>query len=52
MYKRQVLQGVGYPTPITPADLVPDDNFTKLKEMRAGSGAGRDNTRLGWMRAT
>ena len=47
-----VLQGVGYPTPVTPAYLIPDDNFTKLKEMRAGSGAGRDNTRLGWMRAT
>jgi uncharacterized protein len=47
-----VLQGVGYPTPVTPADLIPDDNFTKLKEMRAASGAGRDNVRLGWMRST
>src|ERR1700729_798100 len=47
-----VLQGVGYPTPITPADLIPDDNFTRLKEMRDASGAGRSNTRLGWMRTT
>jgi hypothetical protein len=37
---------------VTPADLIPDDNFTKLKEARAASGAGRDNARLGWMRST
>jgi hypothetical protein len=45
-----VLQGVGYPTPVTPADLIPNDNFTMLRNERAGSGAGRSNTRLGWMR--
>jgi uncharacterized protein len=55
-----VLEGVGYPTPITPADpavsvsaaLIPNDNFTKLKSQRAAAGAGRSNTRLGWMRTT
>jgi predicted TIM-barrel fold metal-dependent hydrolase len=47
-----VLQGVGYPTPITPVDLIPNDNFTKLKAQRTVSGAGRSNTRFGWMRTT
>ena len=53
-----VLEGVGYPTPITPvdsavsvsADLIPDDNFTKLKKQRTEAGGGRSNARLGWMR--
>jgi predicted TIM-barrel fold metal-dependent hydrolase len=53
-----VLEGVGYPTPITPvdsavstsADLIPNDNFTKLKKQRTEAGAGRSNARLGWMR--
>jgi predicted TIM-barrel fold metal-dependent hydrolase len=45
-----VLQGVGYPTPITPANLIPNDNFTKLKQQRTESGAGHSNTRFGWMR--
>lgn len=53
-----VLEGVGYPTPITPADsavsvsadLIPNDNFTKLKKQRTEAGGGRSNTRLGWMR--
>jgi uncharacterized protein len=49
-----VLQGVGYPTPITPAEaaLIPDDNFATLRKLRTDSGAGRSNTRFGWMRAT
>jgi hypothetical protein len=33
-----------------PADLIPNDNFTKLKRQRTESGAGRSNTRFGWMR--
>src|SRR5580704_2489106 len=33
-----VLQGVGYPTPITPASLLPNDNFTKMKKQYAGCG--------------
>ena len=52
-----VLQGVGYPTPVTPVDsaslsaaLLPDDNFTKMKNARTESGAGRSNARFGWMR--
>jgi hypothetical protein len=45
-----VLHGVGYPTPITPVNLIPNDNFTKLKKQRAESGAGRSNTRFGWTR--
>jgi hypothetical protein len=45
-----VLQGVGYPTPITPANLIPNDNFTKLKKQRADAGADHSNTRFGWMR--
>ena len=44
-----VLQGVGYPTPITPVNLIPDDNFTKIKQRLAETGAGRTNTRRGWM---
>ena len=44
-----VLQGPGYPTPPTPS-LIPEDNFTKLKKLRTDSGAGRNNTRLGFMR--
>jgi uncharacterized protein len=44
-----VLQGVGYPTPITPVDLIPNDNFTKVKQQLAETGAGRTNARRGWM---
>lgn len=47
-----VLQGPGYPTPIEPAsaDLIPNDNFTRLKAQRAELGLGRSNTTLGWRR--
>jgi hypothetical protein len=45
-----VLQGPGYPAPITPASLVPNDNFTKMKKQYAEMGLGRSNTRFGWMR--
>ncbi len=45
-----VLQGPGYPTPITPASLLPNDNFTKMKKQYAEMGLGRSNTRFGWMR--
>ena len=47
-----VLQGVGYPTPITPVNIIPNDNFTKLKKQRADSGAALSNTRFGWMRTS
>jgi hypothetical protein len=45
-----VLQGPGYPEPITPVSLIPNDNFTRLKAQYADAGGRRDNTRLGWMR--
>ena len=45
-----VLQGVGYPEPIMPASLLPNDNFTKMKKQYAEMGLGRSNTRFGWMR--
>jgi hypothetical protein len=45
-----VLQGVGYPEPIVPASLLPNDNFTKMKKQYAEMGLGRSNTRFGWMR--
>jgi hypothetical protein len=45
-----VLQGVGYPSPITPASLIPNDNFTKMKKDYAEMGLGRSNTRFGWIR--
>src|SRR6266536_689420 len=43
-----VLQGPGYPTPITPVDLIPNDNFTAIKKQYAEAGLGRSNTRFGW----
>jgi len=46
-----VLQGVGYPEPIMPASLLPNDNFTRMKKQYAEMGLGRSNTRFGWMRA-
>ena len=45
-----VLQGVGYPSPVTPVNLIPNDNFTKAKKQLAETGAGRNNARLGWVR--
>jgi len=44
-----VLQGVGYPTPITPVSLIPNDKFTKIRQQAAETGAGRSNTRRGWV---
>jgi hypothetical protein len=45
-----VLRGAGYPTPITPASLLPNDNFTKMPKDYAEMGLGRSNTRFGWIR--
>jgi len=44
------LRGPGYPTPIVPVALLPDDKLTKMKKQYAEMGGGRDNTRFGWMR--
>jgi hypothetical protein len=46
------LQGPGYPTPITPVNLIPDDNLTAVKKEYTASGGGRSNTPLGWIRTT
>jgi len=32
------------------SSLLRDDNLTKVKKQYAEMGAGRDNTRFGWMR--
>ncbi|HWG80447.1 MAG TPA: amidohydrolase family protein [Stellaceae bacterium] len=45
-----VLQGVGYPTPVTPASLIPDDNFTTAKRWAEDERRAHSNTRFGWMR--
>jgi uncharacterized protein len=45
-----VLEGVGYPTPIVPVDLIPKDNFTRLKQIRTDAALGRSDQRFGWMR--
>jgi uncharacterized protein len=44
------LRGVGYPTPVVSASLIPDDRFSKLKRWAEESGRGRSNTRHGWIR--
>jgi uncharacterized protein len=47
-----VMTGVGYPTPITPVNLIPDDNITKVKADYTASGARPAITRRGWIRTT
>lgn len=47
-----VMTGVGYPTPITPVNLIPNDNITKVKADYTASGAGPAITRRGWIRTT
>jgi hypothetical protein len=46
----QVLRGVGYPTPVDPVSLMPEDRFAKFKSWADEMGHGRSNTRHGWMR--
>ena len=46
----KVLTGVGYPTPVTPVSLIPNDNLTKLKNVRTDADLGRSNQRFGWTR--
>jgi hypothetical protein len=45
-----VMNGLGYPTPIKAASLLPNDNFSRLRKDYAEMGMGRSNTRFGWMR--
>lgn len=47
-----VMTGVGYPTPITPVNLLPNDNITKAKADPAVSSAGRTIARRGWIRTS
>src|SRR5262249_60364106 len=44
------LRGVGYPTPVVPASLIPDDRFAQLRRWAEASGRGRIDTRHGWIR--
>lgn len=45
-----ILRGVGYPEPVVSASLMPQDRFAKAKQWLDDIGAGRSNTRFGWMR--
>ena len=45
-----VLHGVGYPANITPASLIPDDNFARAKRWAEQERRGRSNMRFGFMR--
>jgi hypothetical protein len=47
-----VLQGVGYPTPVTPVNLILNDNITRVRADYLASGTGRGNTPHGWVRTT
>jgi hypothetical protein len=45
------LRGPGYPEPVTPVGLAPnDDRFAKLKRWQEELKLGRSNERNGWMR--
>jgi uncharacterized protein len=48
----QMMNGIGYPTPVVPAVAMtpPDDNFTKARKMYADAGGVRSNERHGWIR--
>ena len=46
------LQGVGYPTPITPANLISQRQHHHVKAQYVASGGGRSNTPLGWIRTS
>jgi hypothetical protein len=46
-----VLRGPGYPEPVVPVALAPnDDRFAKLKRWQEEMRVGRSNERSGWMR--
>ena len=44
------LRGVGYPTPVKSASLLPQDKLTGMRKQYAEMGGARSNTRFGWMR--
>ena len=45
-----LMNGVGYPTPVVKASLIPQDNFTKSRKQYAEAGGLRSNERNGWIR--
>jgi hypothetical protein len=46
-----VLNGVGYPTPIVPAETpLPNDRFSRIKGWAEEMALGRSDTRYGWIR--
>lgn len=45
-----LLRGVGYPEPVEPASLPPEDRFAKLRRGADEMGYGRSHTRFGWIR--
>ena len=50
-YMDTVLRGPGYPVPVVPAALAPNnDRLAKMKQWMDDMKAGRSNERLGWMR--
>jgi len=49
-YMDSVLRGPGYPTPVMPASLLPNDRFAMLKRSAEDMRLGRSNMRFGWMR--
>ena len=40
----------GYPVPVMPASLMPDDRFAKLKRSAEDMRLARSKMRFGWMR--
>jgi len=47
----QVLRGVGYPQPVTPAFIAQNhDNFARARQWAREMNLGRENERSGWMR--
>jgi len=45
-----MLQGLGYPTPVVPTAMLPEDRLSKLKKWADEMVLGRSNTRSGWIR--
>jgi predicted TIM-barrel fold metal-dependent hydrolase len=46
-----VLQGVGYPTPVVPVSSLPEDRLSRLKRWADELALGRSDTRRGFIRA-
>ena len=44
------LTGVGYPTPVVPANMLANDRFSKIKSWADEMKLGRSDSRNGWIR--